>query len=196
MATNYDWPAAGDRSLIGGNTSRIDGPDKVTGRAIYAYDRALPGMLTARLVTSPHAHARITKIDTSAAEAIKGVRAVDIIKGEGTELQWVGTEILAVAADTEEIARDGVAAVKIDYEVLPHLVKEENIENAGSAVKPASDKTEGDPDTAFAQADVVHEGYYGLPAITHCCLESHGQVVDWSGDEIIVYASTQAVGRI
>lgn len=196
MATNYDWPAAGDRSVIGGNTNRLDGPDKVTGRAIYAYDRALPGMLTARLVTSPHAHARITKIDTSAAEAIKGVRGVDIIKGEGTELQWVGTEILAVAADSEEIARDAVLAVKIDYEVLPHLVKDENIENAGSAVKPASDKTEGDPDTAFAQADAVHEGFYGLPSITHCCLESHGQVVDWSGDEIIVYASTQAVGRI
>ena len=196
MATNYDWPAAADRSIIGGNTRRIDGPDKVTGRATYAYDRALPGMLTARLVTSPHAHARITKIDTSAAEAIKGVRAVDIIKGEGTEVQWVGTEIAAVAADTEEIARDAVRAVKIDYEVLPHLVKEENIENAGSAVKPASDKTEGDPDTAFAEADEVHEGYYGLPTITHCCLEPHGQVVDWTGDEIIVYASTQAVGRI
>ena len=196
MATNYDWPAAGDRSLIGGNISRIDGPDKVTGRATYAYDRALPGMLVARLVTSPHAHARITKIDTSAAEAMKGVRAVDIIKGEGTEVQWVGTEIASIAADTEDIARDAVRAVKIDYEVLPHLVKEENIENAGSAVKPASDKTEGDPDTAFAEAEVVHEGYYGLPTITHCCLEPHGQVVDWSGDEIIVYASTQAVGRI
>ncbi len=196
MATNYDWPAAEDRRLIGKNISRLDGPDKVTGRATYAYDRNLPGMLVARLVTSPHAHARITKIDTGPAEAIKGVRGVQIINGEGTELQWNGQEILAIAADTEELARDAVVAVKIDYEVLPHLVKEENIDQAGSRVKPAADKSEGDPEGAFASADVTHEGYYGLATITHCCLESHGQVVDWTGDEIIVYASTQAVGRI
>ena len=196
MATNYDWPAAEDRRLIGKNISRLDGPDKVTGRATYAYDRNLPGMLVARLVTSPHAHARITKIDTGPAEAIKGVRGVQIINGEGTELQWNGQEILAIAADTEELARDAVVAVKIDYEVLPHLVKEENIDDAGSRVKPAADKSEGDPEGAFASADVTHEGYYGLATITHCCLEPHGQVVDWTGDEIIVYASTQAVGRI
>ena len=196
MATNYDWPAAEDRALIGKNISRIDGPDKVTGRAIYAYDRNLPGMLVARLLTSPHAHARITKIDTGPAEAIKGVRGVQIINGEGTELQWNGQEILAIAADTEELARDAVVAVKIDYEVLPHLVKEEDVDQAGSRVKPAADKSEGDPDGAFASADVTHEGYYGLATLAHCCLESHGQVVDWTGDEIIVYASTQAVGRI
>ncbi len=196
MATNYDWPAAEDRRLIGKNISRLDGPDKVTGRATYAYDRNLPGMLVARLVTSPHAHARITKIDTGPAEAIKGVHGVQIINGEGTELQWNGQEILAIAADTEELARDAVAAVKIDYEVLPHLVKEEDVDQAGSRVKPAADKSEGDPEGAFASADVTHEGYYGLATITHCCLESHGQVVDWTGDEIIVYASTQAVARI
>ena len=196
MATNYDWPAAEDRALIGKNISRIDGPDKVTGRATYAYDRNLPGMLVARMLTSPHAHARITKIDTGPAEAIKGVRGVQIINGEGTELQWNGQEILAIAADTEELARDAVVAVKIDYEVLPHLVKEENIDDAGSRVKPAADKAEGDPEGAFAAADVTHEGYYGLATIAHCCLEPHGQVVDWTGDEIIVYASTQAVGRI
>ena len=196
MAINYDWPAAENRALIGKNISRLDGPDKVTGRATYAYDRNLPGMLVARMLTSPHAHAHITKIDTGPAEAIKGVRGVQIINGEGTELQWNGQEILALAADTEELARDGVAAVKVDYEVLPHMVKEEDIDQAGSRVKPAADKSEGDPDGAFASADVTHEGYYGLATITHCCLEPHGQVVDWTGDEIIVYASTQAVGRI
>ena len=184
------------RRLIGKNISRLDGVDKVTGKATYAYDRNLPGMLVARMLTSPYAHARIKKIDTSLAEAIKGVRGIEVINGQGTELQWNGHEILAIAADTEEIARDGVAAVKVDYEVLPHLVKEEDINQAGSRVKPAADKTEGDPDSAFASADVTHEGYYGLPTITHCCLEPHGQVVDWTGSEIIVYASTQAVSRI
>jgi len=197
VATKYDWPAQADRDLIGDRLSRLDGPAKSTGRAKYSYDRNLDGMLTARLVTSPHAHARIKKIDTSAAGRIPGVRAVVLIKKAGDEAQWVGTEIAAVAADTEEIARDGVAAVKVDYEVLEHLVKEEDLDKVGNRISPGEDRTEGDPEAAFADADsVVHEGYYGLPAITHCCLESHGQVVDWSGEEIVVYASTQAVSRI
>ena len=78
MATKYDWPDAQDRRLIGKNISRLDGVEKVTGKAIYAYDRNLPGMLVARMLTSPHAHARIEKIDTGPAEIIKGVRASSI----------------------------------------------------------------------------------------------------------------------
>ena len=138
------------RRLIGKNISRLDGVDKVTGKATYAYDRNLPGMLVARMLTSPYAHARIKKIDTSLAEAIKGVRGIEVINGQGTELQWNGHEILAIAADTEEIARDGVAAVKVDYEVLPHLVKEEDINQAGSRVKPAT------VSVAFRPASLPH----------------------------------------
>jgi xanthine dehydrogenase YagR molybdenum-binding subunit len=87
--------------------------------------------------------------------------------------------------------------VKVSYEILPHVVKEQDLTKVGDRVSPAADKTKGDPEAAFAAAGaVVHEGFYGLPVITHCCLESHGQVVEWDGDNIIVYASTQAVGRI
>ena len=100
MAISYDWPAEGERSLIGKRINRLDGPDKATGRAKYAYDRNVTGMVVARLVTSPHAHARITAIDTSAAERAPGFRGVEIINGVGTEVQWQGLEIAAVAADT------------------------------------------------------------------------------------------------
>jgi xanthine dehydrogenase YagR molybdenum-binding subunit len=194
---NFDWPAKEDRSLISKRINRLDGPLKARGAAKYSYDRNLEGMLHGRLVTSPHAHARITKIDTSAAEKVPGFRGAVLINDVGAELQWEGQEILAVAADTEEHARDAAAAVKIDYEVLPHLVKEEDISKAGNHVTPADEKTEGDPDAAFGAPDTVtHQGYYGCNTIDHCCLESHGQVVDWKGDEITVYASTQAVGRI
>src|SRR5437870_7284648 len=64
------------RKTIGTSLPRQDGPDKVTGRARYAGDQALPGMLYARLVTSPYAHARVLNIDTSAALAVPGVVAV------------------------------------------------------------------------------------------------------------------------
>jgi len=197
VATKYDWPAASDRSIIGTRFSRLDGPDKATGRAKYAYDRNPEGLLVGRLITSPHANARITKIDASGAEKMKGVRGVVLIKDIGDEVQWVGDEIAAVAADTEELARDAVAMFKVEYEVLAHLVHDEDVSKAGNRVAPGQDQTDGDPAKAMQEADVTHEGYYGTATITHCCLEPHGNTVHWKGEkDITVWASTQAVGRI
>jgi xanthine dehydrogenase YagR molybdenum-binding subunit len=197
VATKYDWPSAADRSVIGGSVSRLDGAEKSTGRAKYAYDRNPEGLLVGRLVTSPHANARITRIDASGAEQMKGVRGVVLIKDIGDEVQWVGSEIAAIAADTEEIARDAVRKFKVEYEVLAHLVKEEDVEKAGNRVVPGQENTEGDPAKALQEADATHEGYYGAATITHCCMEPHGNTVQWKGEkDITVWASTQAVGRI
>ena len=198
MAINYEWPSQSETKLLGKRYNRLDGPWKVRGTAEYAYDRNLDGMLVARLVTSPHAHAKVTAIDIESAKRVKGFRAAEMINPVGTELQWVGQEVLAVAADTEEAARDCAAAVKVSYEVLPHWVGDEDVKKAGekNRVQPAEDKEEGDIQKGFADAEVTHEGYYGLATITHCCLEPHGQVVHWKDDEITVYASTQAVSRI
>jgi xanthine dehydrogenase YagR molybdenum-binding subunit len=197
VPSKYDWPAADKRSLIGKRIERLDGPAKASGSAKYSYDMNRPGMLVAKLLTSPHAHAKVKSIDTSEAERSPGVRAVKVISAVGTELQWEGTEVAAVAADTEELARDGVRKIKVEYEVLPHLVKEEDVSKAGDRAKPSGGETKGDPDKAFADSDVVtSEGFYGINTITHCCLESHGQVMEWDGDNCTIYASTQAVGRV
>ncbi|MBI3696514.1 MAG: xanthine dehydrogenase family protein molybdopterin-binding subunit [Acidobacteria bacterium] len=196
MPSKYDWPAEGKRSLIGKRISRLDGPDKASGRARYAYDTNRPGGLVAKLLCSPHAHAKITRIDTSEAERAPGVRAVKVMAPAGTEVQWQGFEIAAVAADTEELAQDGVRKIKVEYEILPHLVKEEDVSKAANMIKPSAEETKGNPDSGFSEADAVHEGYYGINTITHCCLESHGQVAEWNGDNCTLYASTQALGRI
>jgi len=196
VPSKYDWPPAEKRSLIGKRIDRLEGSAKVTGAAHYAYDIHRPGMLVAKLLVSPHAHARVKSIDTSAAEKLPGVRAVKVISPPGTEVQWEGTEIAAVAADTEQLARDGVRALRVEYEILPHLVKEEDLNKAAGMTKPALEQTSGNPDQAFATADVVHEGYYGLPTVTHCCQEAHGQVVEWEGDKCTFYATTQALSRI
>ena len=95
---DYFWPEAKDRKLIGQRISRLDGPAKVTGAAKYTYDLRFPGMLHARFVRCPHAHARITKLDTSAAEAMPGVKAIHLVQGEGKEVQWALDEIVAIAA--------------------------------------------------------------------------------------------------
>src|SRR5262249_9333241 len=118
------WPEK--RRLIGTKIARIDGPEKATGRAKYSYDINRPGMLQAAILRCPYAHAKIKKIDTSAAEKVPGFKALFLIAKEGSELFYAGDEVLAIAADTEEHCDDALQAVKIDYQELPHLVREED----------------------------------------------------------------------
>ena len=127
--------------LVGMSLPRQDGPDKITGRARYAGDQVLPGMLYARLVTSPYAHARILNIDTSAALAVPGVVAVFTSETLGMtgadplsraqsplahqEALWCGHPVAIVVGETEALAEDGVAAVEVDYDPLPAAIDPE-----------------------------------------------------------------------
>lgn len=135
-------------NVVGSRPIRHDGAEKVTGRARYSADINLPGMLYAKVLRSPHAHARIKNIDTSKAEAMSGVRAVvtsaalpqptgvltDI--GEGAMLNpkflsnnclatdkalYKGHAVAAVAATTAHIAEQALALIAVDYEVLPYV---------------------------------------------------------------------------
>jgi len=192
----YKWPPMNKRKIMGQRISRLDGPVKSSGRAKYPSDLNPPGLLHAAMMTSPYAHAKIRSIDVSAAKAIPGVTAVRTFVQAGAEIQWAGAEIAIVSANTEETARDAVRAIKVDWEVLPHVVKEDNLAKAGTRAKAAGEQVTGDPDKAFADADVKLEAEYGIPVITHCCLEPHGQVISWKGDKVDFYPSTQAVSTI
>src|SRR6266567_9394944 len=124
--------------LVGTSLPRQDGPDKVTGHARYAGDQTLPGMLFARLVTSPYAHARILNIDTSAALSMPGVVAVftaetlsmaqtdPLSRSQSPlarqEVLWCGHPVAIVVGETEAIAEDGAAAVDVDYDPLPAVI--------------------------------------------------------------------------
>ena len=198
MATcKYDWPPAGHRELIGKRIERIDGPVKSSGRAKYTYDTNPPGRLIAKLCSCPYAHAKIKSLDISAAQKLPGVKAVLVVHPVGDEIQWKGDEVAVVAAVTEEIAEDAVRRIKVEYEQLPHLVREENLKEAEAAgrTKSAGEATTGDPSKAFDDPDaVVSEGFYGLPVITHCCLESHGSVTQWTDPKTLkTWVSTQNV---
>lgn len=124
--------------LIGTRPDRPDGLDKVTGRARYGADISAPGMLHAAVVRSPHAHAKILKIDASKALALPGVKAVitraDLptgLTGEDWNLQentlagekalYDGHAVAAIAATTKLIAQDAAKLVEVTYEVLPHV---------------------------------------------------------------------------
>ena len=123
---------------VGTRPNRPDGVDKVTGRAQYGADMTAPGMLTGAILRSPHAHARITSIDTSAAEAIAGVRAVitgkDFVRLEDEFTRDVqencmareialydGHAVAAVAATTPAMAKAALAPIVVQYEKLPHV---------------------------------------------------------------------------
>jgi xanthine dehydrogenase YagR molybdenum-binding subunit len=121
----------------------------------------------------------------------------------GRELFYAGDEIAAVAADTEEHAKDALRAIKIEYQELDHIVSEaEVLKNPDKKttpgplkgnLSPGKEATKGDVDAGFKDADAVVEGTYGVPVISHQCLESHGLVAEWDADGgLTVWASTQA----
>ena len=190
---DYSWPPMESRKIIGKSPKRLDGPQKASGRAKYTSDLNMKDLLYGAYLTCPHGHARVTSIDTSAAEKMNGVKAVHVVAEAGKELQWHGQEVAAVAATTEEVAREAVRKIKVEYEVMPHFVNEADLGKAGSRGKAAGEKVTGDPEKAMQDAEAVSDGTYGIPVITHCCLEPHGLVIQWQGDQVMAWPSTQFV---
>src|SRR2546428_942947 len=101
---DYRWPEAGKRSLIGKRISRLDGPVKSSGRVKYTYDVDRPNMLYGKMVLSPYAQATIKSIDTSAAEKMPGVKAVQVMREPGAGILWAGQEVVAGAPGTPQQA--------------------------------------------------------------------------------------------
>jgi xanthine dehydrogenase YagR molybdenum-binding subunit len=201
---DYHWPEASKRSLIGKRISRLDGPIKASGRAKYTYDVNRPGLLHGKMVLAPYAHAKVVSIDTSAAARMPGVKAVQVMVepgGPASEILWAGTPVVAVAAETEEQARDAARSVKVEYQKLPHLVSDPSpgsLDPAKAAdhLRQLAEQTDGNPDQGFREAEVTFAGQYGCPVVTHCCLEAHGQVAEWEGDNLTVWASTQNLSGV
>ena len=198
------WGPNDKHTLLNHRMTRVDGPKKATGAALYTYDQRLPGMLYGRILRCPHAHARVTKLDADAALKIPGVKA--IVPAPLTEVRFAGAPVAAVAATTPEIAGDALRAIKVTYEVLPHVV------HAKDAIRPDAPKVvaeennlqekakNGDlqkAEAAFATADAIVEGEYFTQRVHHACLETHGMVVDYrGGDSALIYASTQGTFTI
>ena len=149
---NFDASYTGQKfKSVGTRPLRPDGVDKVTGRARYGADFNMPGQLVGRILRSPHAHAKIKKIDTSKAEKLKGVKAVitaadlpDLTNGDAgmydvldncmarKKALYDGHAVAAVAAIDAPTARAALKLIKVDYEVLPHVT------DVDAAVKPGA----------------------------------------------------------
>jgi len=191
-----------DLAVVGKNWARLDGIDKVSGRSIFADDVRLPGMLFGKVVRSPYAHARILNIDTSAAEAVPGVKAVvtpedakDIWIGinqpllPAEKVNHVGQEVVAIAAISEAAATEAAALVKVEYERLPALLDVEKAlaDNAAQLHAKAEhnigwkqEDVHGDPDAVFAACEFVREDRYVTHPTHNCYAEYHVCVADFT----------------
>ncbi|MBI2965361.1 MAG: xanthine dehydrogenase family protein molybdopterin-binding subunit [Chloroflexi bacterium] len=175
-------PRAARTTYIGASTPKIDGVDKVTGVARYGADVRLPGMLDAKILRSPHAHARIVRIDTSRAEALPGVMAVvtgrdfPLLK-PGTHVQigvlrmdlyrisnlviarqkvlFAGHPVAAVAATSPEIAQEALDLIQVEYEVLPHVLDEVESMKPGAPLLHDDLFTSGTPEKTTKPSNVA-----------------------------------------
>src|SRR6185503_5402046 len=115
----------------------VDGMAKATGAAKYSYDINLKNMLIAKGLGSPHAHCKIKSIDVAPAEKIPGVVKALPLKKSGDEIDYQGDILVVVAAESEAAAREGAAAVKVEYELLDVFVQDSDLEAAKAAKRTA-----------------------------------------------------------
>jgi xanthine dehydrogenase YagR molybdenum-binding subunit len=197
QADSPSWPARATLREINHEHPRLDGPEKISGRARYTHDMRLPGMVFARVLCCPYPTAEV-KIDVAPARAISGVDTAIVLVKEKTS--YLGQPVAAVAARTPEIAEDGLRALKVEYKQLPWCVDHAQAmaENAPKVRKAGNrDVSESSDDLDAAKAELaksaaVVEATYTVPVQHHAALETHGVVVDYrGGDEATIYASTQ-----
>ncbi|MDQ2951236.1 MAG: xanthine dehydrogenase family protein molybdopterin-binding subunit [Chloroflexota bacterium] len=213
-----DLPAPHDSEAsteIGKPRPRVDGRKRVSGTATYTQDVQLVGMLHALILRSPYPRARVRAIDAKKAEALPGVRGIlhrfnapeiEFRSEKGLfreEVRFVGDDVAAVAADSEEIANAALALIQVDYEVLPHVVDlEEAIRDKAPKLTPegnvfdAGSYKRGEFRKAFKDADVTIEATYRTSTQMHNALETHGAVASWDGERLTVWESTQGVFEV
>ena len=193
---------------------RLEDPRLLRGRGRYLDDVALPRMLAVTFVRSPHAHARVVRLDATAARALPGVAAVvtaaDLrgvaglaprILGEGFtptecppladgEVSFCGQAVAAVAADTPYLAADARDLVRVAYEPRPAVA---TIDGALAAGRVLFRRTyrHGDVDGVFAGAAIVLSERFTHGRCAAVPLEPRGVIADWDGESLTVWASTQ-----
>jgi 4-hydroxybenzoyl-CoA reductase subunit alpha len=196
-------------NVLGRRMRKTDGLEKSTGRARYTDDMTLPGMLHAKIVRSPHPHARILSIDASAALALPGVAAVvtgaempipfGIIVWTPDEnalatdkARYIGDAVAAVAAVDEDTANRAAELIRVEYEVLEAILDpfeaarrtDVQIHEAKKAghngnISKIVKLDFGEVEQGLAESDVVIEGEYFFEGTTHTPIEPHCAIGMW-----------------
>ncbi|MCQ1529612.1 xanthine dehydrogenase family protein molybdopterin-binding subunit [Lutispora saccharofermentans] len=193
-----------DCSYIGCKQDFIDAKEKVTGKAKYLDDMNFPGMLYAKILRSPHPHARILSIDVSKAEELPGVKAVitakdcpankfgmeiaDVTMLAIDKVRYVGDEIAALAADSEEIAEEAIKLIDVKYELLNVVDDVEKAmlpesalvhENIKNNIVKEYHISRDNVDEDFSRCDYVFESEFSTHRVSGCYMEPFGAVAKW-----------------
>jgi 4-hydroxybenzoyl-CoA reductase subunit alpha len=197
-----------DFSIIGKPVAMVDAAGKTTGAGKYTDDLSVPGMLVGKILHSPYPHARITRIDTSRAEALEGVIAIatgkDAPKTYGIlpvghdetalavdKVRYIGDNVACVAAVDEGTADRALRLIDVEYEVLPaYFDPEESMKAENHLIhdgKPHNLEKDyhhvfGDPEKALADADYVAEGRFIANEVTHAAMEPHSTLASFEID--------------
>ena len=199
-------PVRNTFDVVGQPTPKKDGIPKACGQAEYADDLSMPGMLHGKLLRSPHAHARIVRIDTTRAKALPGVRAVitggdfpgvkygnlpqtrDYLPLALDVVRYIGEEVAAVAAVDEDTAEEALDLIDVEYEPLPAVFDPDEAMKPGAPLvhdkvaNNISAKTAfefGKVDEAFTHADYVREDVYETQPVKQGMLEPHACIGLW-----------------
>ncbi len=207
-------------SPIGSYGPKVDGKERLTGQAQFVADMKLPRMVHAKFVRSPHAHARIVRLDLGPALAIPGVvgacvgeelpkryGVIPVAQDETAlalgKVRYIGEPVACIAALDEETAHRACAAVVVEYATLPAVLDIDAALDPSRPVlhdyarKPSNilrrvHQTYGDVDAGFAAAALVVEGTFDYPGSTHAALESHAALARPEPDgRITLWSSTQ-----
>lgn len=201
-------------TVVGVAVPRLGLAEKVRGQARYTADLKRPGMLYGRVLRSPHAHARIVHLDTSAAEQFPGVHAVltyrdvpqvridaDLLPLEPV-VRFVGDEVALVAAESEAVAEDALRLIRVEYEVLPAVFDaEEALRPGAPQVHPEGNlvggKTlvleRGSVAQGFAEAAQVFEDSFHTQMHAPVGMETRAALAEWHGDRLTVWKTSRAV---
>ncbi|MDI7259875.1 MAG: xanthine dehydrogenase family protein molybdopterin-binding subunit [Thermodesulfobacteriota bacterium] len=199
-------------NIIGKHQPQLDAWERVSGKAKYASDLYLPGMLYAKILRSPHPHAKIINIDVEKAKALLGVKAI-LTPKDMPPYRWhadmpiltdtarfEGDDIAVVAAVDEDVAREALDLIKVDYQALPFVLDPQQ------AMKPEAPKIHpqgniiggkpllfqrGDIEKGFQESDLVYEDNYRTSLLQHATSEPRVCVALWEGGKLTLWDSTQ-----
>ncbi|MGH7828728.1 MAG: xanthine dehydrogenase family protein molybdopterin-binding subunit, partial [Candidatus Binatia bacterium] len=200
--------------LVGQNVPRVDGIDKVTGKAKFTGDLVIPGMLQGKVLRSLYPHARIRSIDASQAEALTGVAAVltaadlreinPYYNGRPViaidKVRYVGEPVAAVAAVDEETANEALSLIAVEYEELPSAVGLDAALQPGAPLIHEQQSgnicshehvEKGDAHRGFAESEEIFEDTFTFPMVYHYAMEPHTVIAKYDEEGIAVWSSAQ-----
>jgi xanthine dehydrogenase YagR molybdenum-binding subunit len=209
------WRTEQEFNLVGKPHPRVDGIERVTGKAQYTHDIDLPGMLYGKILRCPHPHAKIKNMNAKKAESLPGVFSV-LCHQNVPQISWklgqtylfdqtlryAGDEVACVIAETEAICDDALRIIEIEYETLPFVVDPiQALEPNAPKVHDTGNLFNGEPeayergnvDRGFSEADVMVEGEFRTQTELHNCMETHGSVALWEGKTLTIWDSTQHI---